>query len=50
MIQAFLAFSIISIVSGKLRKFLNSRAFWKKVKWVKMAILILLAGFLILIP
>ena len=50
MIQAFLVFSIISIVSGKLRKFLNSSVFWKKVKWIKIAVLILLAGFLLLIP
>ncbi|MCK5775103.1 MAG: LysE family translocator [Bacteroidales bacterium] len=50
MIQAFLVFSIIAIVSEKLRQYLNSSVFWTKVKWVKMAILILLAGFLLLIP
>ena len=50
MIQAFLVFSIIAIIAEKLRQYLNSRVFWKKVKWVKMAILILLAVFLVLIP
>ncbi|MEE9348696.1 MAG: LysE family translocator [Flavobacteriaceae bacterium] len=50
MIQAFLVFSIIAIVSDQLRQYLNSSIFWEKVKWVKMAILILLAGFLLLIP
>ena len=50
MIQAFLVFSIIAIISEKLSGFLNSTVFWEKVKWVKMAILILLAGFLLLIP
>ena len=50
MIQAFLVFSIIAIVSEKLRHYLNSSIFWKKVKWVKMTIFILLAGFLLLIP
>jgi len=50
MLQAFLVFSIIAIVSEKLRQYLNSSVFWEKVKWIKMAILILLAGFLLLIP
>jgi len=50
MLQAFLVFSIIAIVAEKLRQYLNSSIFWEKVKWVKMAILILLAGFLLLIP
>ena len=50
MLQAFLVFSIIAIVAEKLRQFLNSSIFWEKVKWIKMAILILLAGFLIFIP
>ena len=50
MIQAFLVFSIIAIISEKLSGFLNSTIFWEKVKWVKMAILILLAGFLLLMP
>ena len=50
MLQAFLVFSIIAIIAEKLRQYLNSSVFWKKVKWVKMTILILLAGFLLLIP
>ena len=50
MLQAFLVFSSIAIVAEKLRQYLNSSVFWEKVKWVKMAILILLAGFLLLIP
>ncbi|MEE9407489.1 MAG: LysE family translocator [Polaribacter sp.] len=50
MIQTFLVFSIIAIVSGKLRQFLNSNIFWKKVKWIKITILILLTGLLVLIP
>jgi len=48
MLQAFVVFSLIAIVSEKLRQFLNSSIFWKKVKWVKMTILILLAGFLLI--
>ena len=50
MIQAFLVFSTISIVAGNLRLLVNSDAFWKKIKWIKITVLILLAGFLILIP
>ncbi len=48
MIQAFLVFSIISIAAGNLRQLVNSDKFWKKVKWIKIAVLTLLAGFLIL--
>ncbi len=48
MIQAFLVFSIISIVAGNLRQLVNSDKFWEKVKWIKIAVLTLLAGFLIL--
>ncbi len=48
MLQAFLVFSIISIVAGNLRQLVNSDKFWKKIKWVKIAVLTLLAGFLIL--
>ncbi len=47
MIQAFLVFSIISLVAGNLRQLVNSDRFWKKVKWIKIAVLTLLAGFLI---
>ena len=50
MLQAFLVFSIIAIIAGKLRQFLNSSVFWQKVKWIKMTILIFLAGFLIFLP
>jgi len=50
MLQAFLVFSIIAIVSEKLRYFLNSSVFWRKVKWVKITILLLLALFLIISP
>ncbi len=46
MVQAFLVFSTISIVAGSIRKLINSDKFWKKVKWIKMSVLILLAGFL----
>ena len=49
-IQAFVVFSLIAIVSGKLRHYLNSSVFWQKVKWVKISILILLAVFLLFIP
>jgi len=48
MLQAFLVFSIISIVAGNLRQLVNSDKFWKKIKWIKIAVLTLLAGFLIL--
>ena len=48
MIQAFLVFSFISIVAGNLRQLVKSDKFWKKVKWIKIAVLTLLAGFLIL--
>jgi len=48
MIQAFLVFSLISIVAGNLSQLVNSDKFWKKVKWIKIAVLTLLAGFLIL--
>ena len=47
MLQAFLVFSLIAIIAEKLRQNLNSSFFWKKVKWIKMTILILLAGFLV---
>ena len=47
MLQAFLVFSLIAIIAEKLRQNLNSSFFWKKVKWIKMIILILLAGFLV---
>jgi len=50
MLQAFFVFSIIAIVAEKLRSYLNSNVFWEKVKWIKMTILILLAGFLVLMP
>ena len=49
MIQAFLVFSLIAIVAGNLRQLVNSNQFWKKVKWIKIMVLILLAGFLVLI-
>jgi len=47
MLQAFLVFSLIAIIAEKLRQNLNSSFFWKKVKWIKMTVLILLAGFLV---
>ncbi len=50
MVQAFIVFSLISIVAGNLRQLVNSDTFWKKVKWIKIAVLTLLAGFLLLIP
>ena len=48
MVQAFWVFSLISIVAGSLSKLLNSGKFWKKIKWIKIAVLTLLAGLLIL--
>ncbi len=48
MIQAFLVFSIIAAIAGNLRQLVNSDKFWKKVKWIKIAVLTLLAGFLVL--
>jgi len=47
MIQAFLVFSLISIVAGNLSKLFNSGKFWKKLKWIKIIVLIVLAAFLI---
>ena len=49
MIQAFLVFSLIAIIAGNLRQLVNSDQFWKKVKWIKITVLTLLAGFLIFI-
>jgi len=47
MIQAFWVFSLISVVAGNLRKLLKSGKFLKKIKWVKIIVLIVLAAFLI---
>lgn len=47
MVQAFLVFSLVSIVSGELRRFMKSQVFWKNVRWVKMGVLIVLGGVII---
>lgn len=42
MLQAIIIFSLISILSGKLTRYLNSTRFWKITKWSKVSILSLL--------
>lgn len=39
MVQAFLIFSLVSVLSGKLSSYLNSSRFWKITKWSKISVL-----------
>ncbi|MCK5846905.1 MAG: LysE family translocator [Bacteroidales bacterium] len=42
MVQAFLIFSLISILSSKLTRYVNSPKFWKITKWSKISVLSIL--------
>ncbi|UTW62840.1 LysE family translocator [bacterium SCSIO 12741] len=48
MVQAILIFSGISVLSGRLTKYLNSPTFWKVSKWSKVGVLSVLGLFLAL--
>ena len=43
MLQALLIFSLISMLSGKLSKYLNNAKFWQIAKWSKISVLSALA-------
>lgn len=42
MIQAFVIFSLISILAGKLTSYLNNPKFWKITKWAEVGVLTIL--------
>jgi threonine/homoserine/homoserine lactone efflux protein len=42
MVQSFLVFSLISILSGKLTKYVTNAKFWKITKWSKVGVLSIL--------
>ncbi len=42
MIQAIMIFSLISVLSGKLSKYINNKRFWKTAKWSKVGVLSIL--------
>jgi len=42
MLQAIIIFSLISILSGKLTKYINSPSFWEITKWSKVSVLSIL--------
>ncbi len=42
MIQAIIVFSLISVLSGKLSKYINNKRFWKITKWSKVGVLSIL--------
>ncbi|WP_321296312.1 LysE family translocator [Marinifilum fragile] len=48
MIQAWLVFSLIAILSGRLNRYLNSQKFWKITQWSKFGVLSVLASLLLL--
>lgn len=48
MLQSLLVFCLISILSGKLSKYLNSPKFWKISKWAKVSVLLVLGVALML--
>ncbi|PID48272.1 MAG: threonine transporter RhtB [Proteobacteria bacterium] len=48
MIQAFVVFSSISILAGRLTKYLNSPRFWNISKWSKIIVLFILGLMLLL--
>ncbi len=48
MLQALLIFSLISVLSSKLTKFVNNPKFWKITKWSKVSVLSVLGLFLAL--
>lgn len=48
MIQALLIFGLISILSGRLTKYVNNARFWKITKWSKISVLSILGLFLAL--
>ncbi|MCH9823265.1 MAG: LysE family translocator [Bacteroidetes bacterium] len=47
-LQAFVIFSIIAALAGRLNAYLNDQRFWAITKWSKVVILLLLAIFLLL--
>lgn len=48
MIQSWLVFSLIAILSGRLNSYLNSQKFWKITQWSKFGVLSVLASWLLL--
>lgn len=48
MLQALILFSGFAILADKLGGYLSSFGFWNKVKWIKIIVLLLIAGFLLL--
>ncbi len=48
MIQSFVVFSFIAIISGKLTSYLNNPRFWNISKWSKIIILFILGLMLLL--
>ena len=48
MVQAFLIFSLIALLAGKLTHYLNSEQFWQTTKWIKVFVLIALGAFLLI--
>ena len=42
MVQSFLVFSLISMLSSRLTKYINNPKFWKITKWSKISVLLIL--------